>query len=585
MLLLFIGGLFKMFTSSNENVSPTNSNNNNPSSPKEKTNNFSDNSSLPETPLTNQNPQTTPKTLDFQRIDQLLDKIVAKETNLDLKNLPYSLKEQINEIKAKLTPQIFTFDEEKITKLIKKVFEEKPLQSPIPNLPKLEPSKPISKYVIIPIIFNKSQQPNLEQETKTINQKAALPDNNIPQSQPEFSKQITALNEEIPLPIINSIPIPTITPQELSPFIVDSPQIKEQQNLPDNPIISENKEVISSIIENPNQKLEEKEDISLPKEQEKTQEKESKEKKLDDQKQEEKKLITIPDFQPEILKLKAEFSQLKAEEDFENKNYDNLITKINALIEKINNYYLQYENLLTPEQKNKLLLQEDKLRQMKKNISFQKNKDIATEENLLEENVKSEEIESLQNELEKLYFENEQDIQKFIPQIEDIEKLTNSQRQEIEKQLIKLKLKKASKALELPLILSLPFVRNRYFAFFTAGIFINNHFNFLNRIFKRQTIPYTKEEFYQIKKGQDLLNSAINTNYENIIYLNYLEKTALQKYPELINDYEFMNYLTKLKHQLNKNYQYLMHKQQILEKHCRKTKSNIKVLRKLYKVA
>ena len=46
-----------------------------------------------------------------------------------------------------------------------------------------------------------------------------------------------------------------------------------------------------------------------------------------------------------------------------------------------------------------------------------------------------------------------------------------------------------------------------------------------------------------------------------------------------------MNYLTKLKHQLNKNYQYLMHKQQILEKHCRKTKSNIKVLRKLYKVA
>ena len=95
MFLLFIGGLFKMFTSSNEKVSPTNSNNNKPSSPKEKINNFSDNSSLPETPLTNQNPQTTPKALDFQRIDQLLDKIIAKETNLDLKNLPYSLKEQM----------------------------------------------------------------------------------------------------------------------------------------------------------------------------------------------------------------------------------------------------------------------------------------------------------------------------------------------------------------------------------------------------------------------------------------------------------------------------------------------------------
>ena len=90
--------------------------------------------------------------------------------------------------------------------------------------------------------------------------------------------------------------------------------------------------------------------------------------------------------------------------------------------------------------------------------------------------------------------------------------------------MIKQKLKKASKTLEISSLLALPFVRNKYFFYFTIGLFVNNHFNFLNSILKRKTITNNNIDLDKVKRGKEALEESINLNYDNINYLNYLEQ-------------------------------------------------------------
>ena len=147
-----------------------------------------------------------------------------------------------------------------------------------------------------------------------------------------------------------------------------------------------------------------------------------------------------------------------------------------------------------------------------------------------------------QLELQKLHIENQLDINEtLLNKIEDIEKLNATQIEIIEKKLIKKKLKRASQAMEIPSLLALPFVRNKYFFYFTIGLFVNNHFNFLHHIFRRKTKHYTTIDLSALRNGQDALNNALNLTAENIMYLEYLEQETLQKYPDLALDDEYLN--------------------------------------------
>ena len=67
---------------------------------------------------------------------------------------------------------------------------------------------------------------------------------------------------------------------------------------------------------------------------------------------------------------------------------------------------------------------------------------------------------------------------------------------------------------------------------------------------------------------------------ENIDYLNVLEEQAMQRYPELARDHEYLAYLNSLKHKLNANYNRLTRRQNTIDRLIYRTKKNIKVLKR-----
>ena len=161
-----------------------------------------------------------------------------------------------------------------------------------------------------------------------------------------------------------------------------------------------------------------------------------------------------------------------------------------------------------------------------------------------------------------------------------LDNLTREQIANIDKKMLFKRLDKASLLLEMSSILALPFVRNKYFFYFTVGLIIDNHFNFINAFFRRKMNRYEPVNLDQVKQGEDALNSALNVTYKNIVELEYIEQEALSRYPELINDPRFTNKITSLKLKLDNNYNKLMRKKQVMEKYHRKAKSQIKVLKK-----
>ena len=149
----------------------------------------------------------------------------------------------------------------------------------------------------------------------------------------------------------------------------------------------------------------------------------------------------------------------------------------------------------------------------------------------------------------------------------------------IEKELIKLKIKKACKTLELPSILLLPFIRNKYFFYFTAGLFVSNHLNFLNLILRHKTSNFTKPELEEIRRGNDALNESLNLTNNNIAYLSYLENDIRTKYPELSYDEEYLIYINRLKYNLIKNQEKLLKKKKMIEKYNLKYQVKVRKLK------
>ena len=180
--------------------------------------------------------------------------------------------------------------------------------------------------------------------------------------------------------------------------------------------------------------------------------------------------------------------------------------------------------------------------------------------------------------------ENQIDLNnQLISKVEDLNNMNKDRVAEIEKKLIKTKIKKASRCLEIPSIIALPFIRNKFFAFFTAGLFVNNHFHFINSIFKRKTEDPKEPELDNLKKGKDALNKSLNLTVENLYYLDYLEQEILTRYPELYIDNEYLYYIAELRAKLNNSYIRLMKKKERLSKTQSKAKKNIKALKKTLK--
>lgn len=272
------------------------------------------------------------------------------------------------------------------------------------------------------------------------------------------------------------------------------------------------------------------------------------------------------------------FEQESKKEELEDKNYDVLEKQIDTLLNEINKLKLKK---LSPTAKKKLLLQENKLLQLKANLNSQKLKDIELEEANLEAAVLNEDLNLLEKELEALHIDDKLDLQNFyINNLEELDMMTTLKAKKIEKELLKIKLKKAIHALEIPSLLALPFIRNKYFMFFTGGLFVNRHLKFFDAILKRKSIQYDPEDLTQIKTGSDAFLNALFLSKQNIEYLETLEMDAFKKYPELRLDADYIIHLNMLKSKLLKQQEKLLKKENMIKKHNIKLNKRIRKLKK-----
>ena len=410
-------------------------------------------------------------------------------------------------------------------------------------------------------------KPKTHQEASTININPFNPSLNL-------EKEEKYLNQEIE------------TLVQTTPLIISTTILKEELEKPQSDIKQSNEKIKEDILEKMDSKekvkeiQEEKNETSLKEEKQ-----ENKQEKQDEKKPEEVKFISINLYPIENETKRLELEKLKLEEkrEFEDKNYDELLLRVENLLKEIEK--IKTLNL-KPEDKKQVLASESKLKNLQNNIENKKAVDLEAEKTLLEENITEEEITGLLENLKKLHLEHQIDLNEhLINKAEELENLSKEKVEKIEKELIKIKLKKASRSLELPTLILLPFIRNRYFFMFTAAIFVNNHLNILDNFLKHKSVPYTPPLLEHIKKGSDSLEEALNLTVTNLSYLNYLEQNILSKYPELSLDEEYLLYINKLRYSLLKNEEKLLKKKQTIEKYNLKYQIKIRKLKKKKKVA
>ena len=265
-------------------------------------------------------------------------------------------------------------------------------------------------------------------------------------------------------------------------------------------------------------------------------------------------------------------------QEFEDKNYDLIQKQLDYLLDEISK--LKLKNL-NKSQKEKLMIQENKILTLRNNLLVQKQKDISIEQNLLDASILIDDLNSLEDHLQKLHIEDKLDLQEYmLKSLEDLDNLTIDKARKIEKELLKIKLRKALHSLEIPTLLSLPFIHNKYFMFFTGGLLVNRHLKFFDAILKRKSVDFEPEDISQVKSGSVALESSLFMFQQNIQYLNYLESEAFKKYPELKYDVDYLINLNSLKSKLLRQQERLLKKEKMIKKHNLKLKKKIRKLNK-----
>lgn len=293
------------------------------------------------------------------------------------------------------------------------------------------------------------------------------------------------------------------------------------------------------------------------------------------------KEINLPNIEVNEDFITSKVKDESYKEDIEDRDYDSLENKIDAALEKIEMFIIMNEGKLTKNQLEQLNKEKEKLELTKEKINKQRELDIEVERKEIEGNIQRSEIDGLHDALARMELENKLKMNEYlIKNLEELEMMSAVRAREIEKQLLKLKLKQACRALSIPSLVALPFIRNKYFFFFTISMLVNRNLGFIGDVFRRHTREKQEEELNNLITGKDALNEAINTMRENIDYLNVLEEQAMMRYPELIRDSEYLHYLNSLKHKLNANYQRLTRRQNTIDRLIVRSKKNIKVLKR-----
>ncbi|MBR6133250.1 MAG: hypothetical protein IKQ29_00875 [Bacilli bacterium] len=568
-----------------------------------------------------------------EQLDLMFNKILEEEYDIEVKYTKYSLKDKIEKLKIKLQPKIeakiiyYEADRElKLHDVMKKVIMDELKEKPIKELEvfKKKPKEEINiKDEIYIIATPSTKKLKLEDKPPVIKPTPII---TIPKEEKEEIKEQVQEQPFIVVPLVQEPPTinlkkevgntikaaaAIITNETLNTIdtIISTPKEEKKPITKQEPVATPDlNEEIKEQIEpkeekidlrpilidiKPNEQVPDVEQLIQKKEETIKEEKKQKENKQEEPKQPEKmkeeepiaiKVVPIINLNPivrEEQEIEKDLDYEIEKEELEDKDYDSIEERINKLLEQLELFLVKNEKVLTTRQKNKIYNEQERLRNIKNSLHNHKEQDISNEAISLEEEITKEEFTGLKKELQKMKLDHQIDLQdNLLSKVEDLDNLTKSQADEIEKRLIKQKLKRALRAVEIPAILSLPFIRNKYFRYFTAGLFVTNHFNFLNGILRHQTANITLPDINSIRQGRDALSNAINLNYENIEYLNYLEQEALKKHPALAHDSEYLLYINNIRYNLSINYNKLLRKQQSIDRHLARINQNAKKLKR-----
>lgn len=304
--------------------------------------------------------------------------------------------------------------------------------------------------------------------------------------------------------------------------------------------------------------------------------KEETKEKLEEEKKEpiEEQRLTSVNFSfvnKESKELEVETKKELLKTELEEKEYEKIEQRIENLL-----IFLETEkNKKIPEStKLKLELEEQKLMNLKKSLKQDQAKTIENERLALNEKISLKELNGLQLEINKLYLED------HVQQANHLEHYSYEKQEEIKKMLITSNLKKACKWSRFPLLFSLPFVRNKFFYFFTGSVLFSHHLNVYNRLLNNQKIEALEENLSEIEVGAQALDGAIEKTIQNKALLEELVTMSLIKYPELKSNREFRRYEKRIKENLIHTSQKLERKKAIIEKYHLKSENLMRKLKK-----
>ncbi len=565
----------------------------------------------------------------LEEIDEIVNKVLKEEFELDIKKISTEDLKLVNESKKRIFPLLIhdieyhkrrSKDEiaTRTTKIIQEELWERPLLITsnkrakktydifFPNNPVRELKREEKKEI-------KTEQVSLKQETNPIKE-------NTPTQEKEINrKKETTLNlrEETIYRITTSTLVVASIANELKETQKSQeenekkPIKKEMQNQIKTPPSRENKEKTKTkveiledlTIEEQMHFIELLNQEDIPKEKiiyieqkiEKIKEEQEKRRQVKEKIElEEKKplkelpnekieqeWISIPPFEQSIENMERNSLVEIKKEKLEEKDYESLEEQIDKMLYELELFHIKNDGKMTPEQEVILKREKEHLNEIKEKLQAEKKQDIEKDRKLFTDVIKQEEKDGLINKIKEMHLENQMDLEEeMINKIEDLERMDAKTSKNIEKKLIKKKMKRAIQAASIASLAALPFIRNRFFFAFSLGLFVQNHLGLLNNIIARSSTPLSIPKLDVITDGQSALEEAINTNYNNLDMLDILNKQALAKHPELINDTEYQYYVNHLNNRLNKNNQKLTKKYGNLEKYHKKTKKNSKILRR-----
>ena len=317
----------------------------------------------------------------------------------------------------------------------------------------------------------------------------------------------------------------------------------------------------------PEQKLQENKTLEpQEKSPEEKQDRQQEEKKEQEKKQELEE-IDLKKIEKETAKLTTRAKKELTSETFLNDKFENVLKELEKKEKELQELL---KKPLQESQKQKLLQELQKITKMKNTMIYKKELELESIRITLEESLSKEEKESIIKECMKWNEETLKTMQENL--LLNIEKKTQQEIQELEKQLMKQQLQKISNILSFPLFLSIPFVKNKYYRLFVGSFFVFQGLSWIENIIFHNRNNFVLPDLTIVQSGRDALEEYANSLARNKELFKNTKKEMINQYPELMDDEEFIRLTTTIEYNLEMEYQKYSEKTRVVNHYFKKGK-------------